>query len=68
MKGIIHSIIRLVDCCRESPVGMTVIFCITHMEAPTSTAKRGVGSRWARSSHRKRLSRGITWCTRGNQE
>ncbi len=68
MKGIIHSIIRLVDCCRASAVGMTDIFCIAHMEAPTSTAIKGVGSGMARSSHRKPLSNGTTWCTRDSHE
>ena len=37
MKGIIHSIIRLVDSVRGSIEGMAVIFCCAHMEAPTST-------------------------------
>ena len=68
IKGIIHSIIRLVDSCRGSAAGMVVIFCMRNMEAPTRTGSRGVGSRSARSSHRKELSRGMTSCTIGSQE
>ena len=61
MAGIIHSIMRLVDACRSSAVGIVVIFCITHMDTPTNTGiTNGVGSGSARSIHRKLLSMGIT--------
>ena len=60
ISGIIHSIMRLVDCCLESTAGMVVIFCMKNIEAPTKTGKMGVGSGFARSSQRKELSSGIT--------
>ena len=68
INGIIHNIIRLVDCCLASADGMVVIFCMSHMEAPTSTGRSGVGSGLARSSHRKELSSGMVLCTSGSQE
>ena len=69
MKGIIQRSIRLVDCCLASAPGITVIFCMSHVEAPTSTGRtKGLGSGMARSSHRNWLSSGITWCTRDSQE
>lgn len=40
MMGIIHSIILLVDSWRESMAGGVLIFCMTHVETPTSTATR----------------------------
>ena len=40
MMGIIHNIILLVDCCCGVADGMVVIFCITHMDAPTSTGSK----------------------------
>ncbi len=55
MNGIIHSIMRWVDCWRGSAFGITLIFCMTHMEAPTRNAITGgkdVSGR-ARSSQRK---------------
>ena len=61
MAGIIQSIILFVDACRSSAAGIVVIFCITHMDAPTKTGiTNGEGSGWARSSHRNLLSIGIT--------
>jgi hypothetical protein len=39
MIGSIQSIIWLVCCCRGSGDGTVVIFCWTHMEAPTSTGR-----------------------------
>ena len=60
IRGIIHSIIRLVDCCLASAAGMVVIFCMKNIEAPTRTGKMGVGSGLARSSQRNELSSGIT--------
>ena len=68
IKGIIHSIIRFVDACLGSADGMVVIFCMRNMEPPTRTGRRGVPSGSARSSHRKALSSGMTWCTRGSHE
>jgi hypothetical protein len=68
ISGIIQSIIRLVDACLGSALGMVVIFCMSHMETPTRTGNSGVRSGSARFSHRKELSRGITRCTCGSQE
>ena len=68
IRGIIHSIMRLVDCCLSSAAGMVVIFCMMNMEAPTRMGSTGVGSGTARSSHRKELFSGTTWCTQGSQE
>jgi len=68
INGIIHNIIRLVDCCLASADGMVVIFCMSHMEAPTNTGITGVLSGLARSSHRKELSSGMVLCTSGSQE
>ena len=64
MNGIIHSSMRLVDCWRESALRGVLIFCITHMEPPTSTAMMYVATDFsarARSRPRNRLSRGTTW-------
>ena len=67
MAGIIHSIMRLVDACRSSAVGMVVIFCMTHIDTPTRTGMtNGVGSGSAKSIHRKSLSMGMTPCTCGS--
>ncbi len=68
IKGIIHSIIRLVDCCLGSTAGIVVIFCMMNIDAPTATGSTGVRSGTARSSHRKELSRGTTPCTLGSHE
>ena len=68
IRGIIQSIIRFVDSCLESAVGMEVIFCISHIDPPTSTGSTGVWSGNARSSHRNELSSGMTSCTKGIQE
>ena len=59
IRGIIQSIIRLVDACLGSTEGMLVIFCIRNMEPPTRTGRTGV-SGVARSSHRKELFKGTT--------
>ena len=68
MRGIIQSIIRLVDSCLGSAAGIVVIFCISHMDPPTSTGSTGVRSGSARSSHRNELSKGMTLCTMGSHE
>ena len=68
IKGIIHSIMRLVDACRASATGMVVIFCMRNMETPTRTGRRGVRSGTARSSHKKELSSGMVPCTCGSHE
>ena len=47
---------------------MVVIFCITHIDAPTRMGRMGVGSGRARSIQRKLLCRGTAWLTWGNQE
>ena len=61
IAGIIHSIIRFVDACRSSAVGIVVIFCMTHIDTPTRIGMtNGVGSGRARSIHRKLLSIGMT--------
>ncbi len=68
IAGIIQSMIRLVEAWRSSAVGMVVIFCMTHMEAPTRIGMTtGEGSGAARSIHRKLLSMGITLWTWGSQ-
>ena len=66
MKGIIHKSMRLVDCWRGSALRGELIFCMTHMEPPTSTAMKYVAtdlSATARSRPRNRLSSGTTWWT-----
>ena len=68
MRGIIQSIMRLVDCCLGSAAGIVVIFCMSHIDAPTSTGSTGVLSGSARSSHRNELSRGIASLTLGSHE
>tara|TARA_B100000809_G_scaffold200515_1_gene200787 strand:+ start:870 stop:1085 length:216 start_codon:yes stop_codon:yes gene_type:complete len=40
IRGIIHSIILLVDACCWLMDGMVVIFCINHIDAPTRTGSR----------------------------
>lgn len=73
MMGIIHSIIWFVWACRASAEGWVVIFCCTHIEAPTSTGRaklKGAGEAWTRptrSMPRKELSRG-TLLTAGFHE
>ena len=64
--GMSQSIIWVVCAWRGSAGCTVVVFCTAHMDTPTSTGstKRG-GS--ARSSHRKRLSRGMASFTRGSQ-
>lgn len=68
IKGSIQSIIWLVCRCRGSADMGVVIFCVAHMEAPTSTGSRGRGSGCARSSQRKPLSRGTAAWAASNQE
>jgi hypothetical protein len=68
ISGIIHSIIRLVDACLASTKGITVIFCMRNIDAPTSTGSTGRVSGTARSSHRNELLSGMTSCTRGSHE
>ena len=59
IRGIIHNIMRLVDCCLGSAAGMVVIFCMRNIDAPTSTGSTGRRSGLARSSQRKELSSGM---------
>ena len=66
INGIIHSIMRLVDACLASADGIVVTFCISHIDRPTSIGRIGVGSGAPRSSHRKELSKGTSWCSTGN--
>ena len=72
MKGIIHSIILLVDSVRGSIEGMAVIFCCAHMEAPTSTGMRTVIRKPClltsrpRSSPRNDRFRGTSVSTKGS--
>lgn len=69
--GIIQSSMRLVDSWRGSAARGVLIFCMTHMDPPTSTAMTyviGVFPATARSRPRKLLFSGTTWFTRGNQE
>ena len=67
ISGIIHSIILLVDACRSSAEGIVVIFCMTHMDAPTRTGIiNGDGSGSARFIHRNAELMGITLLTHGN--
>lgn len=68
ISGIIQSIMRLVDACLGSTEGIMVIFCMTHMDAATRMGNTGYRSGSARFSHRKVLSRGITWWTWGSHE
>ena len=60
IRGIIQSIIVLVDCCLGSVEGALVIFCWTHVEAPTKTGIISlVGSGSARFNHKNELLSGI---------
>ncbi len=64
IRGIIQSIMRLVDACRSSMAGMVVIFCWAQVVAATRMGMmKGVGSGFARSSHRNLLSNGTVPCT-----
>ena len=67
IRGIIQSIMRLVDCCLGSAVGIDVIFCRRNIEAPTRMGSMGVGSGRARSSEKKMLFSGTTPWTQGSQ-
>ena len=69
MRGIIHSIMVLVEDCLGSAAGIMVIFCCAQVETPTRMGStRGEGSGLARSSPRKLLFRGTTVSARGFQE
>ena len=72
IRGIIHSIILLVDSCCGVVDGIADIFCIIHMEPPTRTGSRyGRGLSFetkARSIQRKLPSSGTTWWTGGSHE
>ena len=69
IRGIIQSIIWLVDCCLASTEGMVVIFCWAQVDTPTSTGKSiFVGSGLARSIQRKSLFNGTSFSARGFQE
>ena len=72
IMGIIHSIILLVDSCCGVVAGVVDIFCITHIEPPTSSGSRnGMGFSLevpARSSQRNLPSRGTASFTWGSQE
>ncbi len=63
MAGITQSIMRLVEACLGSALGMVVIFCWTQVETPTRMGRRGVVSGRERSSQRKRWLRGMASCT-----
>ena len=67
MNGIIQSIIWLVDFWRGSMDTGILIFCMTHMDAPTNTAV-GYPPGNVRSIHKNLLFRGTTSSTRGIQE
>ena len=59
IRGISQSIIAWLPDCRGSVDGCMVIFCWTQVDTNTSTGKISlVGSDSARSSHRKRESKG----------
>ena len=69
MRGIIHSIIVLVDDCLGSVLGIIVILDWTQVLAPTSAGIIiGEGSGLAKSSHKKPLSRGTVELAKGFQE
>jgi len=60
IRGIIHSIILLVDACLSSAAGIIVIFCIRNIETPTIIGSTGKVSGRAKFNHKKELSKGIT--------
>ncbi len=66
--GIIHSIMRFWEDCLASVDGIVVIFCVSHVEAPTRTGIIGVGSGRARSNQRNELLKGMFWVTNGTHE
>jgi hypothetical protein len=68
ISGIIHNIILFVEACLGSTEGIMVIFCISHIEAPTKIGIIGVGSGSAKSSQRKELLNGTTCSTCGIQK
>ena len=68
ISGIIHSIMRLVDSCLASIAGIVVIFCISHIDAPTRTGMTGVGSLCPRFIQRNWVSRGMDAFTQGSHE
>jgi len=51
-SGISHSIILPCACCLGSAVGVIVIFCCTHMAAPTRIGSISILSGTARFNHR----------------
>ena len=64
--GMSQSIIWVVCAWRGSAGCTVVVFWTAHMDMPTSTGSTTTGGS-ARSSHRKRLSRGMASFTRGSQ-
>jgi len=72
MIGISHSIILLVDSCCALIDGVAEIFCMSHMETPTSTGSRNGTGFWleylARSIQRNCPSSGTDWWTWGSHE
>ena len=70
-KGIIQSIILLVEACLGSLETGVVIFCCTQVETPTSTGRTSwveLRSGMDRSSQRNELFKGIEPWTIGSQE
>jgi len=68
MSGIIVVIMRFIDSCCASAVGIADILLCTQVLTPTSTGRMKSGSALPRSSQRKCDSGGTTWSTSwGNQ-
>ena len=70
IMGIIHNIIVLVCACLGSVEGVAIIFCWTHVVAPTRIGSHNCVCSWAepaRSIHRNLVSMGIASFTRGSQ-
>ena len=69
IRGIIQSIMVLVEACLGSVDGIIVIFCCAQVVTPTSIGIiRGEGSGLARSSHRKLLFIGTAVSANGLKE
>ena len=69
MRGIIHNSMLLVEACLASVVGIIVIFCWTHVEAPTSSGiMMGEGSGSPRFIHKKSAFSGTIVSDRGFHE
>ena len=68
MAGIIHSIMRFVEACLGSVLGVIVTFCCAQVDIPTRTGKIKYGAGLARSIHRKLLFMGATVSAAGFQE